>query len=117
MKNPGLLRMPFALAAFCAMGLVCAQDSRDPTRPPSTVAASPGASAAPAELGSSGFTVIVRNGKPFLAVGTRLYAPGQKIGALKLERITETEIWLLDGKELRKIPRFPGIQRKTSAQP
>jgi len=117
MKNPCLLWMCFVVSAFGAMDVVHAQDSRDPTRPPSTVAAPAGAAVSPAELGDSGFTVIVRNGKPFLAVGTRLYAPGQKIGALKLERITETEIWLLDGKELRKIPRFPGIQRKTSVQP
>ena len=112
-----LLQIGIAVVVASFAGMVWAQEARDPTRPPATVTAPAGAAAAPNALGADGFTVIVRGGKPFLAVGTRLYAPGQKIGSLKLERITETEIWLLDGKEIRKIPRFSGIQRKPSAQP
>lgn len=117
MKAGLLLKFCIALVTACGVGAVWAQALRDPTRPPASVSASSGAAPASNVLGGEGFTVIVRGGKPFLAVGTRLYAPGQKIGSLKLERITETEIWFLDGKELRKIPRFPGIQRKPSAQP
>ena len=59
-------------------------------------------------------SVIVRNGKPFLVVGTRLIAQGQKLGEARVERITETEIWLREGGQLRKVPRFAGIQRQTS---
>jgi hypothetical protein len=33
-----------------------------------------------------------------------------------IERINETEIWLRKGKELLKLPRFSGIERKPSAE-
>jgi hypothetical protein len=59
-------------------------------------------------------TVVLRDSKPFLVVGTRLYSPGQKMGQYKIDRITETEVWLRDGALLRKLPRFTGIVRSES---
>lgn len=91
------------------------QALRDPTQPPSEMGAGPGAAASIGPLGSEGMAVIVREGKPFLVVGTRLYAPGQSVGSARIERITETEVWLREGKELRKLPRFAGIQRSAVA--
>ncbi len=88
-----------------------AQDLRDPTTPPPAVSAAPGASA-PSPLGiEGGMSVIVRDGKAGLVVGTRVVQPGQKVGRWTLERITETEVWLRDGPSLRKVSRFNGIQR------
>jgi hypothetical protein len=78
--------MFFATTLVCAMHAQ-AQDQRDPTLPPAEI----------------------------LVVGTRLVAPGQKVGAQRLERITETEIWMRDGKTLLKTPRFAGIQRSVAA--
>jgi hypothetical protein len=60
-------------------------------------------------------TVIVRNGRPFVVVGTRLYAQGQKLGQARIERISETEIWLREGGVLHKLSQFPGIQRRAVA--
>jgi hypothetical protein len=109
-------------AMFFAITLVCglnvhAQDQRDPTLPPVEIGASTSAlgAATTNPLGEEGVTVIVRDGKSFLVVGTRLVAPGQKVGAQRLERITETEIWMRDGKTLIKTPRFVGIQRSVAA--
>jgi hypothetical protein len=56
--------------------------------------------------------VVVRGGKPMLVQGTRLYGVGQMLGKFRIERISETEVWLRQGSELRKIPRFAGIQRR-----
>ena len=56
-------------------------------------------------------TVIVRDGRPYLVVGTRLLAQGQKLGEARIERIGETEIWLREGGVLRKIQRYPGVRR------
>jgi hypothetical protein len=106
------------LALGQVLGPVQAQEVRDPTQaPPEAVASGSGAKpkANTLGLGSEGVTVLVRDGKPFLVVGTRLYAPGQKVGQYKIERITETEIWLQDGALLRKVPRFTGIVRSASA--
>lgn len=98
-----------------------AQEGRDPTAPPPEImgaaGSAPGAAAKAGSgaLGADGGTVIVRDGKPFLVVGTRLFAPGQKVGHALIERITETEVWLREAKVLRKIPRFAGIQRSVAA--
>jgi hypothetical protein len=43
-----------------------------------------------------------------------LYGVGKVVDGYKIERITETQIWLRKGKELRKVPRFSGIERKVS---
>ncbi len=93
---------------------VPAQDLRDPTVPPTQAAAALDAPA-PSPLGVVGTSVIVRDGKAGLVQGTRIVFPGQKWGRWTLERITETEVWLRDGRTLQKMPRFSGIQRSDSA--
>lgn len=91
-----------------------AQAQRDPTVAPASAglasAAATGQPSAPAAE-SNPMTVIVRDGRPYLVVGTRLLAQGQKLGAARIERITETEIWLREGRVLRKIQRYPGVRR------
>lgn len=101
------------LALFLCLP-VAAQELRDPTLAPPEAGAAAGGTVPASPLGEEGMTVVVRNGKPFLAVGTRLYAPGQKVGQMRIERITETEVWLREGGALRKVPRFAGIQRSVA---
>ncbi|MBI2749235.1 MAG: hypothetical protein HYX43_07845 [Burkholderiales bacterium] len=94
---------------LCALS-AAAQDSRDPTVAPpesAAVGASP--------MGVEGMTVLVRDGKPYLVVGTRLYAVGDKVGAMRVDRITESEVWLHDGRAPTRVPRFTGIERRTVA--
>lgn len=105
LRNLGMA-LPVALTVLPAV----AQDMRDPTVPPpdkgsGVAAASP--------MGVEGMTVLVRDGKPYLVVGTRLYATGESVGSLRVDRITETEVWLRDATKLIKVPRFAGIERKT----
>ena len=109
-----------ALCMAMAM-LLCgsALAQRDPTRAPeidatARMSGAPKSKAAP-DLGDLGLTLLVREGTPYLASGTRLYAVGQTVGAYKIERIAESEIWLRNGKELHKIPRFNGIERRAAA--
>ncbi len=89
-----------------------AQVLRDPTTPPPEAAMS-GANATPKlPAGLPTSTIIVRDGKPYLVVGTRLYAQGQTLGQARIERISETEVWLREGGVLRKVSQFPGIVRR-----
>lgn len=92
---------------------------RDPTQPPVSVAggdaAGEGMSAGAALVNGNAANVVVRDGKPFLVVGSRLVAPGQMVESYRLERITETEIWLRDDSGLTKVARFAGVQRQPSA--
>lgn len=105
------LLLSAASMAACAL---CAQELRDPTRaPPGATAQAP--EAAKPDSGAAlleGTAVVMRDGKPYLASGTRLYGVGQQLGTSKIERITETEVWLRSGSQLQKIQRFEGIQRR-----
>lgn len=107
-----------AWAVLCC-ALVCApasaQTLRDPTLAPPEMGGIAGTATRPSLLGSEATAVIVRDGKSYLVVGSRLYAPGQKVGQLQLERITETQVWLREGKTLHKLPRFAGIERRVAA--
>jgi hypothetical protein len=107
----------FWVAAFGSV-VAQAQVQRDPTTPPPEALATPGGAGASSQpWGSDGMAVVVREGKPYLVSGTRLYGVGQKIGAFRITRISETEVWLKSGTELRKLPLFSGIVRKLSAEP
>ena len=89
------------------------QGLRDPTLAPSAVQQGPGgAGAGEKATAPASMAVIVRDGRPYVVAGTRLVAQGQMLGDARVERISETEIWLREGKTLRKIPRFAGVQRK-----
>jgi len=114
-KRATVVRL-MALASLLGPACVGAQE-RDPTQPPASVAQAPAAGVANTEaIAIDASAIVLRNGKPFLVSGTRLYAVGQSIGPYKIERISETEVWLRQGKELRKIPRFNGIERHTATE-
>jgi hypothetical protein len=83
-----------------------AQGQRDPTIPRAAfgLSGASGDALAPT-LDAGPMTVIVRNGQP---------SQGQTLGNTRVERITETEIWLREEGQLRKVPRFAGIQRRSS---
>jgi hypothetical protein len=110
------LRVALALLALFAATSSSAQELRDPTQPPGSGG---GGTAAPARAGQGGWPVIVVDGRVHVAVGTRLYAEGQMLGRARIERITETEVWLREGRELRKVPLYVGVTRRSvpSAQP
>jgi hypothetical protein len=109
--KPGL-----AIAALL-LALPLAAQERDPTQPPARAQVATGTdSGKPATPEIDSAAVIRRDGKPYLVVGTRLYAAGQKVGPYTLERVSETEVWLRNGKELRKLQRFTGIERRTSIE-
>lgn len=99
-------RLCAAALVLCTLPLA-AQEARDPTVAPGESATTVGAS----PVGVEGMTVLVRDGKPYLVVGTRLYAVGDKVGEMRVKRIAETEVWLHDGRSLIKVPRFAGIER------
>lgn len=104
------------LAAGTCGGVAGAQALRDPTEPPPEAGlrpSPPGAVSTRLEPGAG--AIIVRDGKPYLVIGTRLYAQGQVLGQARIERIGETEIWLREGGVLRKVPVFSGVHRQLAA--
>lgn len=113
---PGCVLM--AMVAAIVAPLTQAQALRDPTLVPAearpAVAASAAAAASQAKSASDSVSVIIRDGQPHIASGTRLYRPGETLGQARIERITETEIWLKEGGVVRKVPRFAGIERRVA---
>lgn len=108
MRTPHLL-----VVLVCALGAgwVTAQSLRDPTVPPAAASVSAGPAAVP---GMGALTVIVREGQAYLVVDTRLYAQGDRWGDVRIERISETEVWLRERRTLRKLPRFSGVKRRAA---
>ncbi len=111
------------LVALCLglVGAVQAQGMRDPTQAPREVQSGVGATDLTDPLGLAsreglGMAVVVRDGVPYLVDGTRLYGVGHQLGTARIERITETEVWLRSGKTLRKLQRFSGIERKPAVK-
>jgi hypothetical protein len=109
MIHSGFRRLAAGSLALLLIALpLAAQEARDPTVAPAETG-----TIGPSPLGVEGMTVMVRDNKSYLVVGTRLYAPGDAVGTVRVERITETEVWFHDGKGIIKVPRFTGIERKT----
>lgn len=88
---------------------------RDPTlAPPEARSAQADGAAQDIPWGEGSVTIVVRNGQPCLVVGTRLYRPRQTLGKYVIERISETEVVLREGKTLRVVPIFDGVTRRAA---
>jgi hypothetical protein len=106
------------LLLVAAIPAAMAQSLRDPTLPPLEAGITTATSAGTAtRLDPDATSVIVREGHPYLAVGTRLYAQGDMLGQARIERISETEVWLREAGELRKVQRFKSIERRIAQAP
>lgn len=109
----------WCLSIFLSLGLgqLDAQTLRDPTLPPPVQPGLAGSTKkggfAASEKGP--LTIIVRDGRRYVVLGTRLYAQGQKFGEMHIERVTETEVWFRENGVVRKFSRFPDVQRRTVA--
>lgn len=105
MKHGAKIRGAVLLLFFC-VPFSTAQTLRDPTIPPAEAGLQPAAEAAGTSPEREPMTVVMRNGKPYVMWGVHLLAPGATLDGKRLEKITETEIWLRDGKQRLKVPRF-----------
>lgn len=105
---------------WCLLAASGALAQRDPMQPPPEArmaAPNNGADGAANALpwGEDGATIVVREGRPHLVVGTRIYGPGQPLGKYLIERITETEVVLREGKKAPiRVPVYTGIERRAA---
>jgi hypothetical protein len=107
--------MVLIMAVMAWLLPAAAQGMRDPTIPPFGTGGSgeQGEGAVQVRGLHGPLSVILADGKFHLVVGTRLYAEGQKVGDARIERISETEVWFREGRELRKVSNFVGVKRRT----
>jgi MSHA biogenesis protein MshK len=94
-----------------------AQTLADPTRPPSgfnlAVSGAKPVDSAPAALVLES-VLIHPDARSAIISGERMTL-GQKIRGLRLVRIAETEVVLLDGGARRTLKLYPGVQKKPAA--
>jgi hypothetical protein len=107
------------LLLLLALGLTAAQAQtlRDPTVAPAAAGLTPVDASHPDSAKSTGMALLIRDGVPHLLQGTRLYTVGQSLGQARIERITETEVWLREAGQLQKIPLNGGVRRRPAAAP
>lgn len=104
-----------ALSGLLLATHALAQDvARDPTAPPLALLQPAGPSSAANAAGLPdlhGASVVRRNGQPHLLLGGRLLAVGQRVGDWRIDRITETDIWLRQGRVRERVSRLdPGVR-------
>jgi MSHA biogenesis protein MshK len=110
-------RLRIELAALLAVMLsapACAEGLTDPTRPPSgfdvTASGARSAEAAPAALVLE--SVLIHPDSRIAIISGERLALGQKIRGLRLVKIADTEVVLLDGGERRTLKLYPSAQKK-----
>jgi hypothetical protein len=111
---------PIRALVLMTLALAClhpaaAQSQRDPTLPPFGFGSGSSDARAIPSLRTirAPLSVIAVDGRFHLVVASRLYAEGEKLGDARIERITETEVWVRQGRELHKISNFVGVQRRS----
>jgi len=84
----------------------------DPTRPP-TVAPSPQATAErAAPPGPLLQSVLLAPGRKIAVINGEPIALGEKLGEATLVRITETEVVLKHGREMRVLKLYPSVEKR-----
>jgi MSHA biogenesis protein MshK len=113
-------RLRIELAALLAVTLsapACAEGLTDPTRPPSgfdvTASGAKSAEAAPAALVLE--SVLIHPDSRIAIISGERLALGQKIRGLRLVKIADTEVVLLDGGERRTLKLYPSAQKKLAS--
>ncbi|MEI6738035.1 MAG: hypothetical protein WCL29_06110, partial [Pseudomonadota bacterium] len=84
---------------------------RDPTQPPAAYAAPVNSARMPAGVIKPDHLVTV-NGVRYLVWNSRRYAIGEMIDGARIERITESDVWLRGADGVRKLTLFSGIEKR-----
>ena len=104
-------------AMGCSMGRdAFSQDTRvalrDPTQPPAIHFPSVGTARLPGDNFKPVHLVSVGNAR-YVVWNSKRYAVGATLEGARIERITESEVWLRNVSGLRKVPLFTGIEKRS----
>jgi len=113
------IRTPLAslttFALVLAAGAAWCQGLSDPTRPPAG-----SYSAGPAQAGVGGSPLVLQSVLIYPDVRSAIISGehvllGQRLGNLRLVKVAETEVVLLDGAVRRTLKLFPGLEKRPAA--
>jgi MSHA biogenesis protein MshK len=114
MALPGWLDIAAACALAMAASGAGGQGLSDPTRPPSGFYTVLGG---PAQAGEGRGALILQSvlihpdARSAIISGEHVQI-GQKVGSMRLVKVGETEVVLLDGAERRTLKLFPGVEKR-----
>jgi MSHA biogenesis protein MshK len=104
-----------AFALVLAAGAAWCQGLSDPTRPPAGLY-----SAGPAQPGQGGSPLVLQSvliypdARSAIISGEHVLL-GQRLGNLRLIKVAETEVVLLDGAVRHTLKLFPGLEKRPAA--
>ncbi|MBY0468895.1 MAG: hypothetical protein K2Q07_07950 [Burkholderiaceae bacterium] len=117
-------RRPHGLAWAAALGLAVtvlpavAQNApalRDPMVPPLSIArpaANPGVLDATTEPPPTPQQLLTVDGKRYVVDGRRRLGVGDALGGTRIERITDSAVWVRDGHTVTRLPFYGGVTKR-----
>lgn len=103
-----------SLMLAVAIGPVNANEAlQDPTRPSTATGAVVGAGAV-ASSGPVLQSVLISSGRRVAVISGQTVRTGDKVGDARVVKITETEVLLDDGKDVKTLKLYPGIGKRIS---
>lgn len=115
---PGLT-LAVALALVAAALPAAAQNAsalRDPMVPPLSIArpaANPGVLDAAPEPPPTPQQLLTVNGKRYVVDGRRRLGVGDALGGTRIERITDSAVWVRDGNTVTRLPFYGSVTKRT----
>lgn len=89
---------------------------RDPMVPPLSIArpaANPGVLDAAPEPPPTPQQLLTVNGKRYVVDGRRRLGVGDALGGTRIERITDSAIWVRDGRTVTRLPFYGSVTKRT----
>lgn len=119
-RHPLLPGLTLAAAlAFVATALPAAAQNaplRDPMVPPLSIArpaANPGVLDAAPEPPPTPQQLLTVNGKRYVVDGRRRLGVGDALGGTRIERITDSAVWVRDGNTVTRLPFYGSVTKRT----
>lgn len=98
---------------------VGAQAMRDPTVPPAAArapAATPDAPGGVAAPPAAPKHLVRIDGVPYVVEGTRRRGVGDLLGSARIERITETDVWVSEGGSVTRMPLHGNVVKQIAVE-
>ncbi len=125
MKRLAASRQAWLALAAAAMSLavqaqgIDAQTMRDPTVPPAAArptAATPNAPGGVTAPLSTPKHLVRIDGVPYVVEGTRRRGVGDLLGSARIERITETDVWVSEGGSVTRIQLHGNVVKQVAVE-
>jgi len=107
----------FLIGMFAVAPSATAEALADPMRPPGSLGLGQEPNSQVADSGPVLQSVLVSSGRKVAVISGQAVNIGGKFGDSRVIKITESEVTLLNGKNLQTIKLFPGVEKRLISSP